>query len=73
MKASEFFTNRNETNCGYVANQVKDMQLEELKKVEFEKCGVVIFRTNLHKYSILTRRKFKTKLVDNELWIGRII
>lgn len=70
MKASDFFKTENYFN--FVMNQVKDMEVDDLNKVDVGCKDFSAFRMNLHICAKKLNVKFKTKVKDNELFVGRV-
>lgn len=70
MKASDFFKTENYFN--FVMSQVKDMEVDDLNKVDVGSKDFSAFRMNLHNCAKKLNVKFKTKVKNNELFVGRV-
>jgi hypothetical protein len=73
MNATQFFKSSTDGSYkSFVVSQVEDMEFDELKVVDVGNKDSEAFRMNLAKYSNHSGKKFKTKIVDGKLYVGRI-
>ena len=76
MKASDFFGNgfyREESYSGFVRKQVEGMDVDDLIIADLgEKAEFHAFRMNLTKIAEKLGMKFKTKIKDGKLYVGRV-
>lgn len=75
MKASDFFKaggGANENYRQFVWEQLREMDVDDLKVVDLGGGSVASFRMNLNQYAGGTGNKFKTKLKGVELYVGRV-
>lgn len=73
MKATDFFEKMENMNySNFVKSQVEDMKVDDLKIVDIGDRPVSRFRMNLSRIASDIGYKFKTKVVDGKLYVGRI-
>lgn len=73
MKAREFFhTGKSWTYKAHVWKQVDSMEVDDLIVADTQGNEVERFRMNLNLYSKETGKKFKTKVRNGELYVGRL-
>lgn len=72
MKASDFFKGSVGTYREFVWEQVRDMGIDDLKQVDVGIKDIHSFRMNLGQFADKEDRKFKTKVVDGVLYVGRV-
>jgi len=76
MKASEFFDNYSSLVGSYksfVISQVNSMKVDDLKLVDVGDKDPSAFRMNLNQFAIANGKKFRTKISNGELYVGRIL
>lgn len=75
ISASDFFCQETTNGKGYkqfVRDQVKSMKMDELKIVDLGSKDVARFRMNLFQIDKELGFRFKTKVVNGELYVGRV-
>tara|TARA_R110002126_G_scaffold98741_2_gene229774 strand:+ start:5233 stop:5460 length:228 start_codon:yes stop_codon:yes gene_type:complete len=75
MKASEFFA---KNNCTYnyktfVISQIEGMKIDDMINADIGTKDIASFRMNMGLYGVNFNKKFKTKMVDGFLVVGRIL
>ena len=74
ISATDFFSQES-INGGYkqfVREQVDSMNLDELKIIDTGSKDIAAFRMNLFQFAKESGKKFRTKVVDGELYVGRM-
>ena len=69
MNKLDFFNTAN--HYKFVVDQLSSLKVKDLIVADLGRKDVASFRMNLHKYSFETNTKFKTKVSEGKLYVGR--
>lgn len=73
MKVSDIFGKAKKGSYRrFVVEQLEPIKLDEAAVVDLGEKDATAFRMNLNQYCNKTGKKFKTKIVDGKLYVGRI-
>ena len=72
MKASEFFNQSRGSYRAFVWSQLEKMEVDDLNVVDVGSGSVHSFRMNLGQYAQKEGKKFRTKVANGDLYVGRI-
>ena len=72
MKSDTFFNSGLLSYVNFVESQINKMNVQDLKTVDIGKDCLMNCRSNIHKYGVKNKKKFKTKMHEGLLYVGRI-